>query len=235
VGATGVFDRMQIRQLRTVLRMAGGERVTLFDGTGVEADALYVPTGKDAATFEVVEMSTPEREPPIHLTVGLALLRGERFEFALQKLTEIGVACIVPLAAQRCVVSFDVAREWPRRRERYERIIREAAEQSERLTLVALESPVPPSEFFGRQPTIALIERADAVHIADVVLIRELAIAIGPEGGWTDRERDAFQNTCGISGSLGSLILRAETAAIVAAGTLVQRAWATRWGESSEL
>lgn len=198
----------------------------LFDGSGVEADAEIEVHGKDAVTFSVLSVSSPRREPPTRLTVGLALLRGERFEIAVQKLTEIGVTRIVPLTTERSVVSFDVARQWSQRRARIERIMREAAEQSERVTLLEIDTPHAPSEFFSQQPTIALVERADAMPLADIAVETTMAIAIGPEGGWSVREIAVIDDLGCTQASLGRLIYRAETAAIVAAGTLVQRAWA---------
>jgi 16S rRNA (uracil1498-N3)-methyltransferase len=198
----------------------------LFNGTGVEAEATLEVHARDAVNYHVLNTSIPDREPPLRLTVGLALLRGERFEIAVQKLTELGVERIVPLAAERSVVSFDVAREWQRRHERYARIMREAAEQSERVTLVAIDPPVAPAEFFRQQPTIVLVERANALPIANIALRADMAVAIGPEGGWSQRELTEIDEAASEHGSLGTLIYRAETAAIVAAGTLIQRAWA---------
>jgi 16S rRNA (uracil1498-N3)-methyltransferase len=180
---------------------------------------------KDAVGYEVRSISTPEREPTLNLRVGLALLRGERFDLAVQKLTEIGVARITPLAADRCVVSFPVAADWERRADRLLRVAREASEQSERVTIPRIDAPLSLAAFLGTGQTICLVERAEAPPLAALPLQNAMSLAIGPEGGWSANERAAMGEAQAIEAGLGRLILRAETAAIVSAGTLLQRAW----------
>jgi 16S rRNA (uracil1498-N3)-methyltransferase len=197
----------------------------LFDGTGVEATARIVTLASDGLTYEVTSLNQPDREPPLRLTVGLALLKGDRFEVAVQKLTELGVARIAPLLTERSVVSFDDARGWQKRSERYQRIAREAAEQSERVTLPVIAEPATLADFLRQQPVIALLERAESAPVATLAPGREAAIAVGPEGGWSIEEQELIAREAAGTASLGQLILRAETAAIVAAGTLIQRAW----------
>jgi 16S rRNA (uracil1498-N3)-methyltransferase len=167
----------------------------------------------------------PDREPPLQLTVGLALLKGDRFEVAVQKLTELGVTRIAPLLTERSVVSFDDVRGWRKRGERYQRIAREAAEQSERVTLPVIAEPATLADFLRQQPVNVLLERAESALIATITPGPEAAIAIGPEGGWSDAEQRLIALEAAGTASMGRLILRAETAAIVAAGTLIQRAW----------
>src|SRR6476620_5410937 len=105
--ATCQLSPDQARQSRSVLRLRPGAVLTLFNGTGVEAAATLTTFDAHGATYEVRSVSRPEREPPVTLTVGLALLRREHFDLAVQKLTELGVARITPLAAERCVVSYE--------------------------------------------------------------------------------------------------------------------------------
>lgn len=224
-GARGVLDAHQTRQVRSVLRLSAGSQLTLLDGNGIESCARIVAVSQSGASFEVLTVATPDREPSLRLTVGLAVLKGDRFEFAIQKLTELGVTRIVPLLTERCVVSFDDARAWQKRSERYERIAREAAEQSERVRLPEIAEPTALTGFLHQQPVIALIERDSTVPIAGCTRQREMAIAIGPEGGWTQAEQDLIAREASGMASLGRLILRAETAAIIAAGTLIQLSW----------
>lgn len=226
-GATGMLGDEQVRQLRSVLRLSVGDEIVVFDGSGAEARATIATLDRSSGSFQIEAVHNPRREPGIGLTVGLALLRGERFEIAVQKLTEIGVRRITPLSADRCVVSYSDAREWAKRASRLERIAREAAEQSERVTLPKLDSPVTVAEFLERERgVIALIERADAVRLHDLPSDSSVTIAVGPEGGWSDAEINLLAASGVTAASLGSLILRAETAAIVAAGTIIQAAWA---------
>jgi 16S rRNA (uracil1498-N3)-methyltransferase len=227
-GVIGHLAPDQARQSRTVLRLRPGAALTIFNGTGVEAAATLTALDASGATYEVQSISRPEREPPIALSVGLALLRGEHFDLAIQKLTELGVARIMPLAAERCVVSYEAAADWEKRHARLARIAREAAEQSERLTLPSIESPVPVAAFLERHAPLTLVERASAPPLAGLAFGATLALAIGPEGGWSERERGAIERAAGGVASLGGLIYRAETAAIVAAGVVIQAAWAAQ-------
>ncbi len=224
-GSQGILDADQSRQARSVLRLSAGSLLTLFNGTGVEATARVVAPAKSGIPYLVESISSPEREPPLRLTVGLAVLKGDRFEVALQKLTELGVARIVPLLTERSVVSFDDARGWLKRADRYARISREAAEQSERVRLPDIAEPTAFAEFLNQQPAIVLLERAASVPIGDILPGSTAAIAIGPEGGWSEQEQRQIAESAAGTATLGRLILRAETAAIVAAGTLIQRSW----------
>lgn len=225
-GSTGRLSEQQSRQIASVLRMRVGDRLMLFDGSGVEADAVITTMTKRAVEFEVRGVARPEREPALDLTVGLALLRGDRFELAVQKLTEVGVRRIVPLTAERCVVSFPDARDWEKRATRYRRIIVEALEQSERVLDVELTEPTTLGAFLERQSTLALVERGDHPTVAAVPIDPVMAVAFGPEGGWSPAELDLIDQHA-TTASLGRLILRAETAAIVTAGTLIQRSYLT--------
>lgn len=225
-GASGELDEARSRQAHNVLRLRPDDEIVVFNGSGAEGAARLTSVSKSAATFHVQSVSVPEREPAIALTVGLALLRGDRFELAVQKLTEIGVRRIVPLDAERCVVSFRDARDWDKRAARYQRIIVEAAEQSERVTLPELSAVETVESFLQTQPTIALVERGAGTPLTNRTFHDDrAAVAVGPEGGWADREVELIAEHAD-QASLGGLILRAETAAIVAAGTLVQQDYA---------
>jgi 16S rRNA (uracil1498-N3)-methyltransferase len=126
------------------------------------------------------------------------------------------------------VVSYEAAADWEKRHARLARIAREAAEQSERVTLPSIEPPSAVEAFLERYAPIALVERASAPPLASLVFGAEVALAIGPEGGWAERETRAIEHAAVGVASLGGLIYRAETAAIVAAGVVIQAAWAGR-------
>lgn len=225
--ASGALDENQARQALSVLRLRPGDRIVVFDGSGTEAEATLSSVHKREVRFQVGDVYFPERETDLNLTIGLALLRGDRFEVAVQKLTEIGVHRIVPLAAERCVVSFPDARDWDKRAVRYERIITEALEQSERVTSVELSAPSSVQDFLNHFEVLTLVERGKHASVATVPLKPVMAVAIGPEGGWSEGELQLIEEYS-MTASLGHLILRAETAAIVSAGTLIQRSYASR-------
>lgn len=213
----------QARQLRTVLRLRTGTAICLFDGSGLEARATLVRLESSSAAAAVVGLTRPQREPVLRLTVAPALLKPAAFELAVQKLTELGVARIVPLATERAVVSYRDARDWERRATRLERILREASEQSERVTLPELAAPLRLTDLLDQQPVVALVERADAQPLSQIELGPDTALAIGPEGGWTPAERELLQQRAAALVSVGRLILRAETAAIAATAVALLR------------
>ncbi|HAX23641.1 MAG TPA: 16S rRNA (uracil(1498)-N(3))-methyltransferase [Chloroflexi bacterium] len=217
----------QARQARNVLRLRVGDTVELLDGSGLVGVARLEHIERDCANA-IVETLVASAALPINLTVGLALLRGDRFEIAIQKLVEIGASSIVPLAAQHCVVSYAVDREWDRRLTRLQRIAMEAAEQSERSTIPQIARPVSVEAFLAKHSgiSLALVERSEAAEqLMTVSFDRDVAVLVGPEGGWSKRELQTIALGARTV-SLGPLILRAETAAIVTAGALMQRAWA---------
>ncbi|MEZ4523064.1 MAG: RsmE family RNA methyltransferase [Thermomicrobiales bacterium] len=214
----------QSRQLSKVLRSRPGDAVVLFDGAGNEYAGVLESFEDNRWSVTVSGVSRPDREPAVEITVGLSLIRNERFDMAVQKLTEIGVSGIVPILAERSMISYKDEPTWLKRRERLMRIVIEAAEQSERTTLTSIEHPQTVEQFFdGRsgQMVFALVERQSAQHLsAFEPSVGRLALMIGPEGGWTGAEIQLIeQRATGVS--LGSLILRTETAAIAAASYVV--------------
>lgn len=227
----------QARQIRAVLRLRPGDALELFDEAGAVGSARLIHVARDDAEAQIEQVQRAANPVPLDLTVGLALLRGERFDLAIQKLTEIGASSIVPLRAQHCVVSYAVGREWDRRASRLRRIAIEAAEQSERTTIPRIAEPTSVEGFLAGRPVAsiaALVERRPgAPPLLDIRHTGSIALMIGPEGGWSEDER-AMIVARSQPVSLGTLILRAETAAIVAAGALMQCAWASKHHEYHE-
>jgi 16S rRNA (uracil1498-N3)-methyltransferase len=156
----------------------------------------------------------------IDLTLLLSIFKFDRMEWAIEKCTELGVARIVPLVAHRCDAHLVAAAE--KRVERWRRLAREAAEQSRRAHPPDIAAPVRVRESLAIPggTHILLSETEQERSLKDVLAgIRQPNIvqAIGPEGGWTAQENDAFLQAGWISASLGRTILRSETAAIVSA------------------
>lgn len=220
---SGELAADQARQLHKVLRLGPESRIVLFDGSGAEARASITELRKDRASYRIEEIDYPSREPDLSLSVGLAMVRGNRFDTAVQQLTELGVARIVPLATDRSVVSYSGDRDWSKRVTRLERIAREAAEQSERVTVPIIGAPISLSSFMDSYQALALVERSHAPPLASLSLSQQSALAIGPEGGWSPDELGDIDERASGSAFMGQLILRAETAAIAAAATVMQR------------
>ena len=186
--------------LARVLRLRDGDSLTVGDGLGRWRPARF---GSDLRIDgEVVEVPAASRT----VGVGFALIKGGRPELVVQKLTELGVDHILPLAAERSVVRWDVAKV-ASQYERMVRVAREAGMQSRRARLPEV-APVAPVE--------SLLDAAMAEPGGEVLDTDVDVLLVGPEGGWTPEELRERRRI-----SLGSTILRAETAAIVAGALLV--------------
>lgn len=162
---------------------------------------------------EVASQSLPE------INVYLAVFKFDRMEWALEKLTELGVTRIQPVIAARTAAHLTAAAE--RRTERWRKITHEAAQQARRLQPPRVEVPLAFQQAIreaGDQSRIVLSELEESAHLKTVLsaLKPPLTLAFGPEGGWTEEEAELFRSAGWKSASLGPTILRAETAAIAA-------------------
>jgi 16S rRNA (uracil1498-N3)-methyltransferase len=168
----------------------------------------------------------PTQTVRLHVTLLLAIVKFDRFEWALEKATELGVGEIVPLAAARSEKGLIAAAA--KRAQRWEKILLESAQQSRRLAPPVLRPAVRPREAFlatREQHTVSLLlsERADAPGLKSVLEGKRscaAAFAIGPEGGWMDEELAAAREAGFAEASLGQNILRTETAVAAALAVL---------------
>lgn len=229
-------------QLGTVLRLRAGERVLLLDNSGWQ----YVITitgidhGRVSGTVEHKQLAGGE--PRTKLTLYVALLRAERFEWVLQKGTELGVSAFVPLICERSTIA-DADELSERKLERWGRILREAAEQSRRGKLPRLA----PALFFpaacdqaAQRGTALLLWEGSGVPALrqalrgsgatpgdpaapSAVAAHPFSVALfsGPEGGFTDGEFETALRYGMIAVTLGPRTLRAETAPLVAASAIL--------------
>jgi 16S rRNA (uracil1498-N3)-methyltransferase len=158
------------------------------------------------------------------ITLALAIFKFDRMEWAIEKCTEIGVARIIPVIARRSDAHLAAAAM--KRHERWQRIVRQASEQSRRATPPEIVAPIKLKDLDAvltdAQTRVVLAESLaseDDTRLKDVLQSRksdgEVALAVGPEGGWTDTEMTWFYDARWVGASLGEPILRAETAAIV--------------------
>lgn len=187
-----------------------GQRVRRARVETVSDERVEFSLGEDAAAEEV----TP-------ITLMLAIFKFDRMEWAVEKCTELNVTSIVPVIARRTEKHLALAAA--KRVERWRRIAREAAEQSRRMGPPEIADPVKLSEVLGSMDTGLRIVLAEGER--DTTLnhllrgsedVRSLALAVGPEGGWTPEELQIFEHSQWSMASLGDTILRAETAAMAA-------------------
>jgi len=215
------------RHLARVLRAEPGQRFELSDNQQAHLAEITAVTAA-RVTFRIIE-PIPAVSPFPHITLYAALIKFDRFEWLIEKATELGVARIVPVDAERTEKGLASA---AKRIERWRKIARESSQQSRRLRIpeIAPAAAFPTADpsafryFLDENPGAPLL--LDALPPARAA---EDAIAIltGPEGGWTSRERALATAAGWQSVSLGGNILRAETAALAALSVLAQ-AWQAR-------
>ncbi|HYO50277.1 MAG TPA: RsmE family RNA methyltransferase [Chloroflexia bacterium] len=215
------------QQITRVLRMRAGEEIWLFDGGTYEYRTKLVSLGKDEVGGEVVARRRIKAEPlhPVDLYLSL-LNKPDKFEWALQKCTELGASRFVPIIAERSVSNTLGANK----RERWERIIQEAVEQSGRGVLPTLEDAIPFAEALDAESDrmdesgthVALMPALGAdLSLSDALVDAHseessVSIFIGPEGGFSDDELFAANKLGILLVNLGPRTLRAETAAATA-------------------
>ncbi len=213
-----VSDPAVISQWRTVLRLRSADTVILCDGKGNEAEATLLTLQPKEATLAVTRRTYTTRLPEKTVTLYLALLRRENFEISVQKATEIGVSRIVPLSTSRIVKT-------GYNRVRLEKILLEASEQSGRTTLPVLEDVMTlPEALESRSGASAvLFDLSGSALPSGFFLAESIDLFIGPEGGFSEEEVSLAKDSGCEIGSLGNLVLRAETAAIVASFIACQK------------
>jgi 16S rRNA (uracil1498-N3)-methyltransferase len=208
-----------------VLRLAAGEPLTLFDGSGGEYRARIEQVGKDCVTVSVHEQDAIERESALELTLAQGISRGERMDWVIQKATELGTTRIVPLLTERSVVRLD-ARQAQRKIEHWRAVAVAACEQCGRNRIPELLSPLELQEFLSRcesGTTHLLLSPAGELRIGELRGIGTgVTVLIGPEGGLAEPEQQAAIAAGFKPVRLGPRVLRTETAAL-AALTVIQR------------
>ena len=222
--AVRVPDADLARQIGRVLRLGPGDRVLMLDGQGDACEVELTELGRDHVTGRVLRRE-PIAEPAFDLTIYIALLRPERFEWVLQKCTELGARRFVPVQFAR---SLPTDRADGRKAERWQRIIREAAEQSCRGRLPELAAPLSFAAACAAACAAALpiiLWEGQAPHLREVLRRAgpppaSVAILSGPEGGIAHDELTAATARGIMPTSLGSRILRAETAPVAAAAAI---------------
>jgi 16S rRNA (uracil1498-N3)-methyltransferase len=208
--------------LGRVLRAQVGQEFDIVTGDVTHIGRITA-ISEDRVEFVLGEAVTAK--PAANLTLALAIFKFDRMEWAIEKCTEIGVARIVPVIARR--TDAHLASAAVKRNERWQRIARQAAEQSRRDGAPEITPPArlkdlaKASVLASSTSSVTRIVLAETEHKSRLRNVlqsseSEVALAVGPEGGWTEDELLWFRESGWVAASLGDTILRAETAAIVA-------------------
>ena len=207
-------------QLTNVLRLRLGSELILFDGSGYDFRARIEEIKKQECALRIIDSYVPNLEPKRRVILFQSLIKKEKFEWVLQKGTEVGVSEFVPVIAERSAKrGFDLIRG--------QKIIKEAAEQSGRAFVPILRDPMVferAIEFTinrGYQVFFASFEARPEEKVAAYPSRPQVALFIGPEGGWTEKEIEKARTAGYLVISLGKLTLRSETASIVASYQLL--------------
>ncbi len=198
-----------------VMRAKVEDEVTLFDNSGSEYLARLTSVGRTSVQVEIIEQKEINRELNFELTIGVALPKGDRQKWLIEKAVELGVSRIVPLQADRSVAVAGASAL-----DRLRRVVIEASKQCGRNRLLQIDVPTPIAGFLEATPRDA--RRLFVDPGGELLLTKSddgeaTYVAIGPEGGFTDEELRLAENTNWELVSLGSRILRTETAAIAVA------------------
>lgn len=209
--------------LGRVLRAEPGQLYELSDGNHVWL-ARIEEVKRDLVEFSLVE-NLAASEQALQTTLLLSVVKFDAFELALEKATELGVCAIIPVAATRSEKALLAAA--PKRAERWKKILLEASQQSRRLRVPELGALTKIEAAFSANSfglKVLFSERPEAPPLRSIAEGREgapaVALAIGPEGGWTDLEFECARRHGFCEASLGGLILRTETAVIAALASL---------------
>lgn len=207
-GEFSVTNETLLNQWRNVLRMEESDKVILFGGSGDESLCEFVSLSKKNASLKLLETKkglVPSRE----VTLYLALIKKDNFEFALEKATELGVSRVVPVQAGRSEkkgVNY----------ERAQKILREASEQSGRATVPTISETISVKELPNDVVVFDPRGQISAREYFAKHTTLPVSLFIGPEGGFTDAEVELFHTRDIPIVTTGTQILRAETAVIVA-------------------
>jgi len=216
-GNRAILTGNHAEHLVRVLRARVGQEFDIATGLAVRRSRI-TSIAESRVEFELGEEVAAAVAAKI--TLALAVFKFDRMEWAIEKCTELGVAHIVPVIAQRTDVHLAAAAT--KRTERWRRIARQAAEQSRRALPPEIAAPIelPETLALPGDVRIVLAESEEQALLRDVLesLPQEagIVLAVGPEGGWTTDELQGFHQAGWTSASLGRTVLRAETAAIAA-------------------
>ena len=213
----------EARHLRDVLRLKPGDEVYVFDGLGHEFRSTVSNLRRDVAELRIeAEVEAAKPESHLQLNLGVALLKGEKFDLVVQKATELGVIKITPLITRYADIHLRDASDATKRVARWQRITLEAAKQSGRAFVPEISLPVAFDDLEIEGSGVMFSERGGE-SIENLPPASSITALVGSEGGWADEEIESARARGFHVVTLGGRILRAETAAIAVTVLLQHR------------
>ena len=210
--ATFALDARIAQHVR-VLRLREGEAITLFDGSGGEVPATLTQIGKRDVLATTSAHVVVERETQRSVTLYASLIANDRFDWLVQKATELGAMAIQPMFTER---SQRIPGDVEKRAEHWRGVAIAACEQCGRNQIPKINSPITLSDALAdvADQSLILLDADGSADSSSVTTASSSAVFIGPEGGFSPSELDALRKRCDHKLRLGPTVLRAETAAI---------------------
>ncbi|MBC2654347.1 16S rRNA (uracil(1498)-N(3))-methyltransferase [Pseudomonas sp. MSSRFD41] len=214
----------QAHYIARVLRMAEGDALQVFDGSGQEFRGTLVEVGKKRVRISLDESFAGQPESPLRIHLGQGLSRGERMDWAIQKATELGVDQITPIFSERCEVRLKDERA-DKRLLHWRQVAISACEQCGRSKVPVIHPPLLLADWLKQTAAdLKLVLHPVAQPLESHARPGTLAFLIGPEGGLSDAEVEQAQGAGFLPARLGPRVLRTETAPVVALA-VAQQLW----------
>ena len=226
-GQTLALPEETANHLVRVMRLREGDTCVLFNGDGHDYSATLTVAGKREVQVRIDAVDRVDNESPLAITLLQGIARGEKMDLILQKATELGVAQILPVDSERSEVKLSGER-LHKRLAHWQGVVVAACEQSGRARVPEVAAPQPLIAAAAALPDDALRllldpQGAHALSTLQAPASQRVVIAIGPEGGWSPRDRQALE-AAGFQGlRLGPRVLRTETAGLAAIAALQAR------------
>jgi 16S rRNA (uracil1498-N3)-methyltransferase len=224
-GKTIELDDDNAHYARSVLRLKNDAQIILFNGQGGEFQGKILEVSRKSVRVELEEFIERSVESNLKITLGLGISRGDRMDFSVQKAVELGVTSITPLITQRCVVQFNGEKK-SQRWLHWQKIIQHAAEQSGRTVLPDFAAVSNLNSWVSEQSGLKVfLDPYAEKNLAQLAPENNsVTLLTGPEGGFSEQEREMAKAAGFIPVRLGARILRTETASL-AALSAVQMLW----------
>ncbi|MBC9785038.1 16S rRNA (uracil(1498)-N(3))-methyltransferase [Heliobacterium chlorum] len=227
------LDGEESNHLTRVLRLKTGDEAILFDGQGNEYTARVAEITKDKVLMTGLQSTGETRESPLQVCLVQAVAKGEKMDWIVQKATELGVNRILPVLTERTIVKLDRGKAIERR-DRWQKIAREATKQCRRTIIPEVIVPISWRELLTQwdrsQPLLIPWEQLRGIDLKTALRRLKpsasqgtgfLGLVIGPEGGLTEEEVKAAEEIGALPVSLGPRILRTETAGLAALAAIM--------------
>ena len=217
-----LLEESDIRHIKKVMRMNINDKIEIVYNNKLHICEI---TSLEPFNIKVIEKLDEDKKTKIELTVAVALVKEQKMDLILQKLTELGVSKIIPVSMERSIVKLDKER-FNKKKVRWESICKEASEQSKRTNIPIIEDIKSIKDLTKEDADLKLVastkekEKLLNYYLQSIEDCAKIIMVIGPEGGISDREEDILVSNGYNRVSFGNLIFRVETATIYVASII---------------